>query len=241
LFAVGDFLKRTTKEINFIGFNNDCLLIFTSFTFAFIPMNSLLTILQSLEQFDRWLFKKINGQWINGVFDFVLPFLRQANFWMPLYLFVFVFVALNFKKNWWWWIVFFLCTVALTDMIGTRIFKHVFERLRPCSDPYFVLNVRLLLKDCAGGYSFVSNHAANHFGMSAFFYFTVRRYLPKWAWIAWVWAFIIAYAQIYVGIHYPFDVICGAILGILVGMFTASFFNKKFGFVNFDTQPTGIP
>ncbi len=204
-------------------------------------LNSLLTILQSLEQFDRWLFQKINTQWTNSILDFVLPFLRQANFWMPLYLFVFVFVAVNFKRNQWWWIVFFVCTVAMTDMIGTRIFKHVFQRLRPCNDPSFAPYVRLLLKDCAGGYSFVSNHAINHFGLATFFYFTLRRFIPKWAWIAWAWAFIISYSQIYVGIHYPLDVICGAILGILIGLFTALFFNRKFGFANFDTQPTGIP
>lgn len=160
---------------------------------------------------------------------------------MPLYLFLFVFVIINFKKNWWWWIVFFMCTVALTDMVGTRVFKHVFERLRPCNDPSFAPYVRLLLKDCAAGFSFVSNHAANHFGMSAFIYFTLRHYIPKWAWIAWLWAFSISYAQIYVGIHYPTDVMGGAVLGFIFGTAMAMFFNRRFGFANFDTQPTGTP
>ena len=201
-------------------------------------MNNLLTILQSLEQFDRWLFQKINGQWTNSFFDFIFLFFRQSAFWMPLYLFLFVFVAINFKRNWWWWVVLFLCTVALTDMIGTRVFKHVVERLRPCDDPVFASSVRLLLKNCAPGYSFVSNHAANHFGLATFFYFTLRNYIPKWSWLVWLWAFSIAYAQIYVGIHYPLDVICGALLGILFGLFMAMFFNRKFGFANFGTQPT---
>ncbi|HMG66590.1 MAG TPA: hypothetical protein VK588_02855, partial [Chitinophagaceae bacterium] len=105
-------------------------------------MNKSLTILQTLEQFDRWLFQKINGQWINSFFDFIFLFFRQSYFWMPLYLFLFVFIILNFKKNWWWWIVFFMCTVALTDMVGTRVFKHVIERLRPCNDPSFAPYVR---------------------------------------------------------------------------------------------------
>ena len=157
---------------------------------------------------------------------------------MPLYLFLFVFVAANFKKNWWWWIILFICTVALTDMTGTRVFKNVFERLRPCKDPDFVAHVRLLLKECAGGYSFISNHAANHFGIATFFYLTLRHYIPKWAWIGYPWAFIIVYSQVYVGIHYPLDVIAGALVGVLFGLFMAMFFNKKFGFVNFDRQPT---
>ncbi|TMI95616.1 MAG: phosphatase PAP2 family protein [Bacteroidetes bacterium] len=202
-------------------------------------MLSLLNILHTLDRFDHWLFQKINSEWTNPFFDFIFPYFRQSDFWMPLYLFLFAFVAVNFKRNWWWWIIFFLCTVALTDLVGTRLFKHVFERLRPCNDPLFASSVRLLLKQCAGGYSFVSNHAANHFGLATFFYFTLRNYLPGWTWIAWVWAFAICYAQIYVGIHYPLDIVGGALLGTLFGLFLAMFFNKKFGFANFDTQPTG--
>jgi membrane-associated phospholipid phosphatase len=201
-------------------------------------MNSILSILQNLNRFDHWLFQKINGQWTNPFFDFIFLYLRQPDLWMPLYLFVFVLVAVNFKRNWWWWIVFFVCTVALTDMVGTYVFKHTFERPRPCNDPTFALSVRLLLKDCAGGYSFVSNHAANHFGLATFFYFTLRHYLPKWAWIGWLWAFSVGYAQVYVGIHYPLDVAGGAMIGILFGLFMAMFFNKKFGFANFGKQPT---
>jgi len=201
-------------------------------------MDDLLVILQIVQQFDRWLFEKINGQWTNSFFDVMFLLFRQSNFWMPLYLFLFLFVAMNFKRNWWWWMILFTCTVAMTDMIGTRVFKHVFLRLRPCDDPAFSFYVRLLLNQCAPGPSFLSNHAANHFGLAAFIYFTLRHYIPRWAWIAWVWASLISYGQIYVGIHYPTDVIGGATLGILLGSLTAMFFNKKFGFANFDTQPT---
>jgi len=204
-------------------------------------MNIFLGILQTVDRLDHWLFQKINGQWTNPLFDFIFPFLRQQNFWMPLYLFVFLFVAFNFKRNWWWWIIFFLCTVALTDMTGTYLFKHVFERTRPCNEQLFAPFVRLLLKECAGGYSFISNHAANHFGLATYFYFTLRKYLPKWTWVAWLWAFAIGYAQVYVGIHFPFDVLGGAIVGILFGSAMAMFFNKKFGFANFDRQPTVAP
>jgi len=201
-------------------------------------MSNLITILQALDRIDKWLFQKINGQWTNSLFDAVFPFLRQSNIWMPLYLFLFMFIVLNFKKNSWWWILFFICTVALTDMTGTKVFKHSFDRLRPCSDPALASSVRLIINECAGGYSFISNHAANHFGLATFIYFTLRHYFPKWVWIGYVWAVAISYSQIYVGVHYPFDVICGALVGIIFGLFTAVFFNRKFGFVNFDTQPT---
>jgi len=204
-------------------------------------MNDAGAILQTLQQFDRWLFQKINGQWTNSFFDFIFILFRQSSFWMPLYLFLFVFVAINFRRNSWWWIIFFLCTVAMTDMAGTRLFKHLIQRLRPCNDPQFASSVRMLLKDCAAGYSFVSNHAANHFGLATFIYFTLQRYIPKWAWIAWLWAISVSYAQVYVGVHYPLDVLGGAFLGFLLGFPVALFFNRKFGFANFDKQPTVAP
>src|SRR6266487_1431657 len=100
-------------------------------------MLSLLNITGSLRQMDHWLFKKINGEWTNSFFDSVFPLIRQSLFWLPWYLFLFLFVIFNFKKNWWWWIILFLCTVALTDMAGTRLFKHIIERDRPCNDPEF--------------------------------------------------------------------------------------------------------
>ena len=177
----------------------------------------------------------------NSFFDFLFPFLREAYFWMPLYLFIFLFVGFNFKKNWWWWIVLFLCTVALTDLSGTQLFKHNFQRTRPCNDPGFIHEVRLVIKHCGSGYSFISNHAANHFGMATFIFLTMRFYLRRWTWLFFIWAGLIAYAQVYVGIHYPFDVLAGAVWGMAIAIFTAAVFNRRFGFTNFDKQPTVTP
>ena len=124
-------------------------------------------------------------------------------------------------------------------MGGTYIFKHNIERDRPCNDPNMIMQLRLLVK-CSGGYSFISNHAANHFGMATFFYITFRNIIPKWAWLGFVWAALIAYSQIYVGVHYPIDVFAGIILGLLFGNLTGYIFNKRFGFTIFDNQPTAI-
>jgi undecaprenyl-diphosphatase len=193
-----------------------------------VAVHSFLNIILNIEQIDHWLFKKINGQWVNSFFDILFPVIRQSNFWMPWYLFLFVLVIFNFKKNWWWWIILFLCTVAITDMMGTRLFKHVFERLRPCSDPDFFSSVRMILKDCAGGYSFISNHAANNFGLATFTFFTVGRHFGKWFSAIWLWPLAVSYGQIYVGIHYPSDVLAGIVLGLVIGLFTANLFNKRF-------------
>ncbi len=192
---------------------------------------------QKLVQWDRHLFEKINSDWTNSFFDAVMPFLRNSIVWVPLYLFLLIFVLINFKIKGIWWAVLFLSTVALTDMTGTYVFKHGFDRLRPCNDPNFTDHVRLLLNHCAGGSSFTSNHAANHFGMATFFFITFRHLFKKWAWVGLFWATAIAYAQVYVGVHYPLDVVCGAMLGLAFGVTTGTFFNKRFGIVIFDNQP----
>jgi membrane-associated phospholipid phosphatase len=195
------------------------------------------TILNMLKDWDQWLFMVINSKMTNPFFDSLMPFLRNSLNWAPLYLFLIVLAAHNFKMKGWWWVLFLLVTVSMTDMIGARIIKAGFERLRPCSDPDFWSNVRLLVDHCSGGFSFTSNHAANHFGVAGFFYFTFRPVF-RHAWIAFLWAGAISYAQIYVGVHYPGDVLGGTLLGLAVGTFTARLFNKRFGFAIFDKQPT---
>lgn len=193
---------------------------------------------EKLEKMDQWLFIKINSVFTNPVFDQVMPFMRNSSVWIPLYLFLAVFVLMNFRIKGGWWILLFIVTVALTDMTGNYVFKHNFQRIRPCGDPEFFFNVRLLVSYCSTGYSFVSNHAANHFGLAVFFYITFRPVLKNWAAIGLVWAALISYAQIYVGIHYPLDILGGAMLGVIFGTFTGSIFNKRFGFAIFDNQPT---
>jgi undecaprenyl-diphosphatase len=189
-----------------------------------------------LDGWDKWLFMKLNSQWTNPVFDVVLPFLRNSVFWAPLYIFILVFITVNYGKKGLWWSLIFLCTVAVSDLIGARVLKELFHRARPCQDPAFAVYVRLLLKQCSGSYSFVSNHAANHFGIASFMFFTFRGVFKQWMYLAFLWAFFIAYAQVYVGVHYPLDVLGGAILGVAAGSLSAWVFHKKWGTFNLDKQ-----
>lgn len=193
---------------------------------------------EKLEKVDQWLFIQINSGFTNSFFDHLMPFMRNSSVWIPLYLFLAIFALLNFRSRGAWWMLFFVVTVALTDMTGNYVFKHNFQRIRPCGDPDFYFNVRLLVDHCSTGYSFVSNHAANHFGLAVFFLITMRPVLKSWAIIGLLWAGLIGYAQIYVGIHYPLDVLGGALLGVIFGGLTGSLFNKRYGFAIFDNQPT---
>jgi undecaprenyl-diphosphatase len=89
-------------------------------------------------------------------------------------------------------------------------------------------SVRFLLSYKPQSSSFTSSHATNHFALAAFFYFTLKKYFNKWGLLFFCWAFMICYAQVYVGVHYPFDVICGGIIGFSIGYGFARFFNLKF-------------
>lgn len=189
----------------------------------------LLSLWQQVERWDQWLFIQLNSRFTNPFFDAVLPYFRDSVFWAPLYLFILAFIALNYGKKGLWWSIAFLCTLAITDMVSSRVFKEAFERLRPCRDPAFSAYVRLLVKQCSGGYSFTSSHAANHFGMATFVSRTFYSTFGRWIYISYIWAFFISYAQIYVGVHYPLDVLGGAAIGVLAGLLTAWIFNKKAG------------
>lgn len=192
---------------------------------------------ERITDWDRRLFFFVNHDHANGVFDILMPFLRRSTHWVPLYTFLLFFMVFNFGRRGWWWCILFITTVALTDMTGTYLFKHGVERLRPCQDPAIMDQVRLMIDQCAGGYSFISNHAANHFGMGAFFFISFRNLVPWAAWTALAWALLIAYAQVYVGVHYPLDVICGGLIGFTLGSITGHIFNKRFGFTIFEDQP----
>jgi membrane-associated phospholipid phosphatase len=198
----------------------------------------LLSVWGRLEQWDKWLFIQLNSRFTNPVFDVALPFLRNSVFWAPLYIFILVFITANYGRKGLWWSLFFICTIAVTDLIGARVLKEGFQRLRPCQDPEFMIYVRLLLRQCSGSFSFVSNHAANHFGIATFAVLTFRGIFKPWIYLAFLWALLIGYAQVYVGVHYPGDVLGGAILGILTGTATAWLFHKKWGSIYLEQDNT---
>lgn len=191
------------------------------------------SLLQKLEQWDQWLFIQINSEQSNSFFDGIMPYIRNAYIWAPLYLFLLVLIPMNFRRGGWWCVIF-LCTVSLCDMTSSNLFKEVFQRLRPCRDPDFLYNVRLVVDRCGGNFSFTSNHAANHFGMATFIMVTLRSYFKRWVWFAYLWAALIGYAQVYVGVHYPLDILGGAVIGVGYGWMLGIFFNKRFGFANFE-------
>lgn len=178
-------------------------------------------------QADRYLFSLINQRLHNGFFDLIFPFLRNSIFWLPLYLFLLLFVSVNFKKHVWWWIAFAACTAIISDFISSDVIKEHIYRVRPCNDESLRTSMRFLLNYRPQSSSFTSSHAVSHFALAWFFYGTLKNIVGKWALLFFLWAFLIVYAQVYVGVHFPLDVLCGAIIGTAIGWFTAYSYNKR--------------
>lgn len=176
--------------------------------------------------FTMWYY--LNTVWHNNVLDTIIPFFRNQWTWAPLYLFLLFFMLMNYKRRGMMWCVFFLLSFALSDYISASVFKDIFHRIRPCNNP--ALNeIAHVIVPCGGGYSFPSSHASNHFALAVFSAITLRPHV-KWIWPAAItWAALVAYAQVYVGVHYPWDVICGALFGTAMGMLTSRVFNKVYG------------
>lgn len=195
-----------------------------------VLMNGFLQqVWQWLSAWDTALFLQVNSIWTNPILDKILPIWRNANTWVPLYLFLIVFSVLNFRNRSFFWILGAVFTLVLTDQISSSVFKPFFERPRPCNDPVLMSHVRLLLDHCSGGYSFTSSHATNHFGFAIYVFVTLRGIFKKWSYLFLIWAATVSYAQVYVGVHYPLDILCGAMLGASIGYATSQIFIRKAG------------
>jgi membrane-associated phospholipid phosphatase len=182
-------------------------------------------MLDHLIQFDRHLFYFINHDLTNPFFDWLMPLLRNAKNWIPLYVFIIIFCIWRFKKVGVVIIILLALSAGFADFTSVHLIKNNVERLRPCRDPVVSQTV-ISRVPCGTGYSFPSTHATDHFAMAAFLILVFYR---KWRWIllwAILWAGAISFAQVYVGVHFPVDVTLGALYGTLVGWLFYLLFKK---------------
>ncbi len=187
--------------------------------------------MEQLLELDKQLFILLNSKWTSPVLDSSLPLLRHQNIWAPFYLFMFMLVLVNFGQKGIWWILFAAATAGLTNIISSDFIKENIIRVRPCNDPELATQLRFLLNYRPQSSSFTSSHAANHFGLAAFFFFTLKNHIGKWGWAFFAWALLVVYAQVYVGVHFPLDVVAGGMVGFLFGYLCAKSFNKQFPFI----------
>ena len=99
------------------------------------------SLLDQLLEWDKHAFIAINRNGSSDILDVVLPFLREAQLWVPFYLFMILFATMNFKRKGWWWVLAFILTAVLSDVISSQIIKETIIRIRPCRDPLFSAQV----------------------------------------------------------------------------------------------------
>lgn len=165
------------------------------------------------EQIDQQLFLFLNSA--NSPFwDKVMLFMSMRVVWAPLYLAILIYMGMKYKRKLWMIILLIILAIVLADQASVLI-KNAFDRPRPCHEFSLQGLVHLVSASCGGAYGFVSSHAANSFNVALLSLMFIKK---RWftAGIL-LWASAVSYSRIYLGVHYPGDVLCGAILGAFIG------------------------
>jgi len=183
---------------------------------------------EELLELDKRLLLFLNG-WNSPFFDSVMLMLTETFVWTPLYGILIFLVIKSYGKSSIWILLGIALTILLCDRITSGFMKPFFARLRPSHEPSLE-GLLHLVNDYRGGlYGFASSHAADTFGVAMFVWLSLKKYY-RWIWVVFVWAALMAYTRIYLGVHYPTDILVGAIIGLLFGWLSTQvsfYFLKK--------------
>jgi undecaprenyl-diphosphatase len=161
-----------------------------------------------LQSMDVTLFLLINRGSQNSFFDWFMPFMTDLKNFSYVLLALVIWILVRERRAGFIFLIFAGLTLVITDQFSSHLLKEWVGRIRPCS----ILSNVHLLTDCNTSYSFPSSHAVNIFAVAFFLSQPFRRLTPLFYGIATV----VAYSRVYIGIHYPLDVIGGAGIGLLI-------------------------
>lgn len=173
-------------------------------------------MLEQLVELDHELFLYLNGLG-SSVWDGFWLFYTNKKHWIPMYI---VLLIVMYKqrgnKNFVWALIVIVAMVAFTDQV-TNLFKHSVKRPRPCYQTNVMDNMRLVRDWCGGKYGYFSGHSSNSMAVAIFVGLTLLKRQKYLIFILVFWAFLMAYSRIYVGVHYPLDIISGMAFGAFSG------------------------
>lgn len=171
-------------------------------------------LLQSLIELDKELLIFLNS-FNNGYWDNFFWMFTSKEVWIPLYLTLAYVIFKHHGLKGFVTVVFIGLVILLCDQISTNVFKYGFERLRPSRDEDLKFLVHLINGKRGGMYGFVSSHSTNSFGLALFTSLLFRN--RTYSIFIFSWAAINAYSRVYMGVHYPGDIIGGMLLGLILG------------------------
>ena len=172
-------------------------------------------MLETLIELDKELFLFLNGLHTEAL-DQVMYWVSDKLIWIPFYAWILYLIIKEYKWKAVIWLAGIGLAIAASDQILSGVMKPFFERYRPSRDPEMEGLVHIVNGYTGGRYGFASSHAGNVFALTTFLYLLFRE---KYSWIGWlfIWAAIVSYSRIYLGVHYPGDILTGAIIGTLMG------------------------
>ena len=173
-------------------------------------------MLEILAAWDLGLFRFINLSLANPVTDALMPVVTSGLFLRTLYGLAMLLILWKGDKKLRWMVLVSAITIALSDQVSSNLLKGWIERPRPC---HVMSNLHLLV-NCGAGYAMPSSHAANAFGQAALF----GMVFPKAKYYLLSFAFLVAISRVFVGVHYPADILAGALVGSVIGLITAIWF-----------------
>jgi undecaprenyl-diphosphatase len=186
--------------------------------------NLILKMIELLLELDKQLFLFLNGLH-NNFFDWLMHYISYKYTWLPLYAFLLVLIFYRFRWKGFYFILFATLLVFLSDQSSVFI-KNTFMRLRPCHEPELEGLVHIVRGKCGGRYGFVSSHAANTFAVAVFVIGLLKSRFQFVIPLMLAYAMLNGYSRIYLGVHYPGDVIFGALLGAGIGYMIYFFWIK---------------
>ena len=172
-------------------------------------------MMEQLLEIDKQLFLVFNGMHASWL-DPVMALFSKTEASIPLYAFLLYQLYAVYKEKTWGILLSVTILILMTDQFTSGLMKPFFERLRPSHEPSLDGMVHLVNGYAGGNFGFASSHAANTFGVAMFLTCLL---MPEKRWIVWlfVWAAFVSYTRIYLGLHYPGDILVGALVGVLFG------------------------
>lgn len=172
--------------------------------------------LNTIKSLDTELFLFVNGLH-NSFFDELMYAFSQILVWIPFYVSALYLIIISHKKKDAVWVILSLVLcIVIADQVSSGIIKEAVQRLRPSRNPALEGMIHIVNGYTGGKYGFVSSHAANSFGFALLSSLVFKQ--KTYTTFVFIWAVIVSYSRIYLGVHYPFDIFGGMVVGVMAAL-----------------------